>query len=132
MNNLNNESLEKDGFRWWRLDQNNSSGYWHEDDYVAQEVYFQGENWKSIEQEVSDILDNYRDFCECCGERWDEDWIQDSEGTSTPSRYGRPLTDPSLTSDRFCNTIILYYASGVVVKFDLDTKEQTLIRNTWH
>lgn len=50
--------------------QNNSGGYYIENDDVAAYVIVEGNNVKEILDKANKIFKDYREYCPCCGERW--------------------------------------------------------------
>ena len=58
--------------------QNNSGGYYIKNKDVDKFVIIEGESLEDILNKANHIFKNYREYCECCGERWD-DYFTDEE-----------------------------------------------------
>ena len=54
--------------------QNNSGGYFIENENVGMFVIIEGEDLHSILDKARDVFHDYREYCQCCGERWDDNW----------------------------------------------------------
>ena len=76
---------------WYTFSQNNSGGYYIENDYVGSILFIEALNQNEANDKMWAIVEDYSDWCPCCGERWDTPWGDDDEGTETPERYGKKL-----------------------------------------
>ena len=79
-----------EGALWYEFDQNNSGGYYEQDDLVAAVVYVQAMNARQANEIFDELSSHARDFCDCCGERWS--YVDHSDGFEEPTRYGVPLS----------------------------------------
>lgn len=77
--------------RWWTADQNNSGGYYIENQDVAAYVFVQASSAQEALSRIESVLDQYSEFCQCCGTRWSADYWSDDDGTSEPTIYGQTL-----------------------------------------
>ena len=62
-------SVELD-LKWYHFRQNNSGGYFINNDNVGEDVFIQASSVSEVKQKAEEIFDEYREYCECCGERW--------------------------------------------------------------
>lgn len=95
--------------KWWTTDQNNSGGYFIENDDVSHWVSFQAENAEQAKSKASDIFSEYGEYCDCCGERWYFDFEED-DGTEVPEIYGIPYTETR--QEGYREEIVLHYVDG--------------------
>lgn len=70
------------------FNQNNSGGYFIQNEDVDEYVIIEGNSLEEILSKASDIFENYREFCSCCGERWDDDWKDKNDLKEEPLIYG--------------------------------------------
>ena len=82
---LNNVKL-----KWFEFDQNNSGGYYIENDVVGSKIFVQAPSAKEACDIAAELTEPYSEYCECCGERW---WIFKSEhdGYDVPTVYQKPI-----------------------------------------
>ena len=85
--------MEVKVLKWFHYSQNNSGGYFIENDDVGRDVFIQDISFTGAKEKSRYILSSYREFCECCGERWDEEWGDDLHGSIEPTIYGMPLKE---------------------------------------
>lgn len=102
--------------KWYLYEQNNSGGYFIINDDVAHGIFIQASSNKEANEKASRIVDDYLEFCDCCGDRW---WIdaEDCDGTESPEVYGVQIYEAKPTP--FRSVYILYYASGDKSAVDL-------------
>ena len=86
------------------IEQNNSGGYYLEDDKYGIGCYIiiEADNIKEAKRRLEEISDNYDEsqnehsfyeFCECCGDRWDI-WYKDGTNLfEVPSINGAPIRE---------------------------------------
>lgn len=75
---------------FFRFNQNNSGGYFVNDNVACHNVIIEADNYKIANDKAEDLgLFSY-DWCECCGERFSFAW-RDSEGDDIPRVYGEPV-----------------------------------------
>ena len=100
---------------WFEFLQNNSGGYYREDEDVCELVYVQAHTAKEAVEKAKQFCDN-DNSCECCGDRWSFR-INDMDGWDVPMLYGKPLeTSPS---NYFLKKAKLHKFDGTVVTFVL-------------
>lgn len=97
---------------FYAFPQNNTYGYFEEDDNVAHVVFIEA---TSVEQALE--LANYKGLyfygtetgidCSCCGDRW----YEPSEGTKVPMLYGEKIQDVTLF---YKNSYRIHYLDGRV------------------
>ena len=100
--------------------QNNSGGYFIQNEDVDAYVIIEGDSLEEILYKADDIFRDYREYCKCCGERWDDDWKDESDLKNEPMIYGEPLED--IQDDLWCNYVIVYFKDGKK-RFNLETRE---------
>ena len=71
--------------------QNNSGGYFIKDENVDVFVIIEGDSLKEILDKASDVFEDYREFCPCCGERWDDDYKSENNLEEEPMIYGESV-----------------------------------------
>ncbi|MNB81421.1 hypothetical protein D3C75_282030 [compost metagenome] len=89
---------------YFHFRQNNSGGYFIVNDDVAINLIVEAMNANDAEQRMYDITADYSQYCSCCGERWSS-WIDDEDGTTEPTIYGRKLDERS-------ESIIIHHIDG--------------------
>lgn len=96
--------------KWWCASQNNSGGYFVQDENVAEEVFIQAPSYAVALDRANEITDpSGEDWCECCGERWET--LPDAP-EDRPMIYGKPLED--VKADWLRSEARLHYADGRV------------------
>lgn len=108
--------------RWYEFRQNNSGGTYHVNEHEAHWVFVQA---ASAEEAVArfEPCANNMDSCQCCGDRWSIDWVDESDAADVPSIYGVPLhlyVDESWT--RSYPEARLYKYDGTILSTPLRTK----------
>ena len=78
------------GLKWFEFDQNNSGGYYIENDVVGSRVFVQAPSAEEASNIAADLTEPYSEFCECCGERWHL-YKAESEGYDVPTVYDKPV-----------------------------------------
>lgn len=101
--------------KWFAFSQNNSGGFFEDDENVCEIVLIQAENAALAVAKADTFMDN-SNSCPCCGDRWSF-WVDDSDGRDTPEYFGESVHDITKTWCR--EKAILHYADGQkeVVKF---------------
>lgn len=94
--------------KWFAFSQNNSGGYFADDENVCEMVFIQAENAKMAVCKAEKFMDN-SDSCPCCGDRWNF-WVDDSDGSENPEYYGESVHEITKTWSR--EKAILHYADG--------------------
>ena len=100
------------GLKWFHFPQNNSGGYFIEDDVVGADVYIQAPTAVVAIEKAKKLFDGRSEYCDCCGERWYYD--EYTKGTVTPEKYGEPLENHK---SWLGNTAMLHYADGKVERY---------------
>lgn len=95
--------------KWFTYNQNNSGGYFIDNDDVSHLICVQAENAEAANTQAYQITEEYGEFCECCGERWDIS-ERDQDGADVPTQYDKPLTESEASHYR--QTAVLHFATG--------------------
>ena len=100
--------------------QNNSGGYFIQNEDVDVFVIIEGDSLEEIIYKAYDVFRDYREYCECCGERWDDDWKDEIDLKKEPMIYDEKLEDfkGSIWSD-----YVIVYFKDCKKKYNLKTKE---------
>lgn len=67
--------------------QNNSGGYLIQNEDVDNYVIIEGDNLSNILERANIIFKPYRRYCECCGERWGDDYVDETDLDEEPMIY---------------------------------------------
>lgn len=112
-------------YTFYTVYQNNSGGYFIQDENVDRFVCVGAKNAKSAYNKLQKILENYREYCPCCGVRWNDDEIlnpifEENRGYKYPQIYGENYK--IFSNDFFCrdSKIIIYYLNGKKEIYDLE------------
>ena len=97
--------------KWFGFDQNNSGGYFIENDVVCETVFIQARSAHEALNMAEILFEPYSDYCDCCGSRWSY-YVEDSDGTDVPMIYGVSIYEA--TEGMFREKCILHYADGRV------------------
>jgi hypothetical protein len=91
---------------FYNLSQNNSGGYFLEDDEVGvcENIIIEVNDITELEDRFDEIaakVPGFHDYCECCGERWHLPWRNES-GDVEPMMYGESVytIDPEMFRSR--------------------------------
>jgi len=95
---------------FYTYDQNNSGGYFIENENVREYLIIEADNVHEANSKMFDITEDYSEFCECCGARWDVIYGSDSEGKEEPMIYSTPVDE--VEKEMFRNSCIIYYKNG--------------------
>lgn len=71
--------------------QNNSGGYFIQNEDVDEYVIIEGNNLEEILDKANVIFEDYREYCDCCGERWDDDLMDEEDLDESPMIYGKSV-----------------------------------------
>ncbi len=98
--------------------QNNSGGYFIENDDVRQYLIVEANSSDEAIDKMLDITENYSEYCPCCGERWSTYDVEYGEGDLVPSIWGEPIT--AISKSPYKENCIVYYNNGEkeIVEFD--------------
>lgn len=102
--------------KWFTYDQNNSGGYFIDNDEVTHMICVQAENADAANAKAEEITKEYGEYCECCGERWYINEV-DGDGFDVPSHYGEPLS--SSQPSHYRKYAVLHFASGEMRKVNI-------------
>ena len=102
--------------QWFTMIQNNSGGYFLQNEDVMEVVIIEAANAKEASKKADYITAGHSEYCECCGERWCT-WFDDDEGTSVPSIYDRPIVTEE--PQYYRTNIVLHFADGTVLYYKL-------------
>ena len=107
---------------FYTINQNNSGGYYIVNEEVAEFVSVEANSPEEAEDKLNRIVEDYSEFCECCGERWYVD-MYGKKGTEKPMIYDMPYDN---CTDTFWNRgdIVIYYLDGRVEKVSLRVEGQ--------
>lgn len=106
---------------WFTFNQNNSGGYFIENDEVDHYVMIQAPSAKDAMQKADDIFSGNSDFCECCGERWHVS-ISDNDGSELPEVYGESITN--IDSSSYRERAICHLWNGSVARVFFGTHSE--------
>ena len=68
------------------------------------------------------ILDPYRDYCPCCGYRWDDEYLTADKSTEEPYVRGEPYKKQKDSFWCKNNKLIIYKYDGTKEVYDLNQK----------
>ena len=91
--------------------QNNSGGYFIQNEDVDGYVIIEGDTLDEILDSAEEIFESYREYCECCGERWNDYLVDEDDLTDVPSIYGRSVYEYHYGFNCDLKAII-YYKNG--------------------
>lgn len=100
--------------KWFTFSQNNSGGYFIVNNLVDQYVIIQAPGASEAVKKADKIFEDYSDFCDCCGERWCTEFVNDSDGENIAMIYDKPVTH--VRAGTFRKSAILHLWDGRVVK----------------
>jgi hypothetical protein len=97
--------------KFWVLNQNNSGGYYINNEIVKEYVIIEARNVENCQQKAGNIFEDYRECCSCCGERWDDDLLIEDESTKTPNIYAKEINlEAELSPDD--GNVVIYFIDG--------------------
>lgn len=98
--------------KWYTGRQNNSGGFFVEDEKVGVFVSVQAGTPETATAKFSEVTaESGEDWCECCGERWYESFSAE-DGYDSPHYYAEPLVKAKGYFSG--NSHVLHYADGRV------------------
>lgn len=105
--------------RFYHFNQNNSGGYFIEDDNygICEDVIIEAPTAKDAFAKLEAIeadVPNLFNYCSCCGERW-YNWQDDSDGTETPQIYDEPVE--IVKAGMFRKKCYVHYMNGSIKLF---------------
>ncbi|MGL4850888.1 MAG: DUF7296 family protein [Clostridium sp.] len=100
---------------FYTYNQNNSEGYFIVNDDVAHFIIIEANNEDEANEKMKAIVENYSDFCPCCGERWRD---RCHSKKKYPSIWGKNLYEEQ---DYFYRNdeAIIYYLDGKKSRYKL-------------
>jgi len=101
--------------RFFTFVQNNSGGYFYENDDVAHFLIVEAPSLSDAVHKMREITSSYEDYCPCCGERW-SDWLDDDSGKEEPMVYDTRIKEAPVAIGFFGSTTIIYYYDGTKEK----------------
>ena len=104
---------------WYTFSQNNSGGFFIQNDVVAEYVCIQASNAEAAIDKALRLFANYSRYCECCGERWSY-YVSREDGTDVPCIYDTPVSETK--PDWAREQCILHYADGRVERVTFEKK----------
>lgn len=81
--------VSKSNSKFYTFRQNNSGGYFHENEEVAKYLIIQATSVDEANRKMKYITRSWNDYCECCGTRWDDEI--EGDGTDKPTIYGESV-----------------------------------------
>lgn len=109
-----NEKCKDKGSKFYTFTQNNSGGYFDNDDNVCELVIIEAKSVEQVNNKALDVgiyfngVDTGED-CSCCGDRWSEMWDEDG-GKEVPMIYNTPVKEAG--SSIFRDKCIIHYLNG--------------------
>ncbi len=105
--------------KFYTFNQNNSGGYFVEDDNAGVCEYVIVEAISAIDAynrlcKIGESVNGFHSFCSCCGERW-SDYINDSDGKDRPEIYGEPVE--SYEKNWYRSRAFVHYIDGTKKEF---------------
>jgi len=104
--------------KFFTFSQNNSGGYFIEDDkhgvsgYVIIEAPGESEANSKL-REIGENTDGFWDYCPCCGPRWYD--LDELDGNPEPMIYGTPISETE--GGYFHERCFVHYIDGTIKEF---------------
>lgn len=100
--------------KFYNFNQNNSGGYFVEDDNrgICEEIIIEALSAKEAIEKLKTIgetMDSFWSYCRCCGERWST-LIDDEDGTIEPMICETPVDQ--VKKELFRSKCSVHYADG--------------------
>lgn len=107
--------------KFFTFDQNNSGGYFVENDEhgIAEYVIIESDTAENAFYKLESIGQNVNGFdayCPCCGERW-SNYLDESDGKNQPEIYGESVE--STSKGMFRKRCFVHYIDGTFKEFKL-------------
>ena len=96
--------------------QNNSGGYYIQNKDVDVFVIIEGKSLEDILNKAKDIFGEYRQYCRCCGERWDDDLTTEEDLDE----------EPMIFDESAYNVTDSYYKGSKVIIYKLDGAKEII------
>lgn len=110
--------------KFYTLTQNNVSGYLYQNNNVDQFIIVEAVSSSHAIAILPDIIDDYRDYCSCCGPRWYDDYLNDKDGEEEPMIYGEPIKSFNDSFWTKGSKAIVYYLDGRKRILNLEDKTE--------
>lgn len=109
--------------KFYTLNQNNSGGYFIQNKDIDVFVIIEAETVNQLKEIAGSILDEYRSYCSCCGQRWHDSWMDEKDGNDEPLIYGK--TVEQFNDSFWCRDgkAIIYYLNGNKKIYNLETRK---------
>ena len=100
--------------KWYHFRQNNSGGYFIENEIVGEDVFIQAHSAKEAVHIADKLFEGYSEYCDCCGERW-YTWLDEDDGYDVPTKYRTPISEGYETFGKGGYAVLHWY-NGLVDK----------------
>jgi hypothetical protein len=107
--------------KWFHFSQNNSGGYFINNEVVDEDVFIQATSAKDATSKAEDLFAPYSQYCSCCGPRWSY-WLDDEDGHAEPTVYDEPIHQ--IKASTFRKQAKLHYYDGRVQTFAYATDSE--------
>lgn len=94
---------------FYTIDQNNSGGYFIQNEYVDEFVIVEANTPYEAVYKLNKIVEDYSEYCECCGERWCYDVDDFNSVSEQPTLYNKPIEE---YKSWWNGSVIIYYLDG--------------------
>lgn len=99
--------------------QNNSGGYFIQNEMVDEYLCVEANTIKEAEKRIEEITKDYSDFCPCCGERWST-WFNEDDGKDFPhDGYGDAFVDGQTYINSRKGAAKIHYLDGRVETIEM-------------
>lgn len=95
--------------------QNNVGGEYIVNEDIACFVIVEAKNAEEAESKIRDITEDYDDYCDCCGSRWNLD-VFENMANDEPMAYGVNVRERKVYQGFSDNKTIIYYSNGTKEK----------------
>jgi hypothetical protein len=102
-------SLSEYKTKFYTMIQNNSGGYLIRNEEVTDVVIVEAKNHRQAYKIAEQIVDDYSEYCTCCGERWDYDFYEE-DGQNEPMIYNVSVYEEK--KGHFRKEAFIYFLDG--------------------
>lgn len=112
---------------YFTFTQNNSGGFFIKDaeagicEYVIVEAY-SAEQAQEIFNKIGEDVSGFHEFCSCCGQRWDDDWLDEEDGKLLPMIYNKDVFKDVCRSI-YCERCFIHYLDGEIIEVTFRAKD---------
>lgn len=110
--------------------QNNSGGYFiiNEDAGIGHYIIVEGTDIVDIRRRAENIVEDFSEYCSCCGKRWDVSLIFHDDLYEYPNVYGKPVKEfADETNSNIKNMyVFIHYIDGRIERFYKHTESGVL------